>query len=127
MARQANPNASSPSPIPDQNFIEARTASKRTFTAPPSIHRTPVDFTLEKIKVEQDNDVDIQRVISGIQTRKTPDNFTLCNDILFRFIVKGKHSTKSKVPYLPASMINLVLEAFHDRPMSGHFGVQRTL
>ena len=24
-------------------------------------------------------------------------------------------------------MINLVLETFHDHPMSGHFGVQRTL
>ncbi|CAF4974115.1 unnamed protein product, partial [Rotaria sp. Silwood1] len=41
--------------------------------------------------------------------------------------VERKHGTKNKVPYLPSSMIHAVLKAFHDHPMSGHFGVKRTL
>ncbi len=118
MAKQTPPSTLSPPTVPQDNPI----------TSPPLHASIPIiDFTLEKIKTEQDNDTDIQLIISRIQDKKKMDNFVLYNNILFRLIVKRKNGTKSKVTYLPASMINTVLTAFHDHPMSGHFGVQRTL
>ncbi|CAF4243720.1 unnamed protein product, partial [Didymodactylos carnosus] len=118
MTKQVAPSASSSPPVTEQNPI----------TTPPLSTSTPiVDFSLEKIKTEQDNDTDIQLIISHILAQKKMDNFVLYNNILFRLVAKRKHATKSKVPYLPVSMLNTALEAFHDHPMSGHFGVQRTL
>ncbi|CAF4637389.1 unnamed protein product, partial [Rotaria sp. Silwood2] len=86
-----------------------------------------INFTLENIKTEQGKDIDIQLIIADIHAQKKKDNFILYNKILFRLAAKRKHGTKNKVPYVPSSMIHAVLKAFHDHPMSGHFGVKRTL
>ncbi|CAF2908943.1 unnamed protein product [Rotaria sp. Silwood2] len=97
-------------------------------TSTPLLKSTSIlDLTLEKIKVEQDNDTDIQLIISRIHAQKKMNNYVLYNSVLFRLITKKNDGTKSKVPYLPVSMLNTLLEAFHDHPLSGHFGVQRTL
>ena len=118
MTKQTTPSALSIPTVIEDNPI----------TSPPLHTTTPiVDFTLEKIKMEQDKDTDIQLIISRIQAKQKMDNFVLYNSILFRLMVKRNNDTKSKVTYLPASMINTVLTAFHDHPISGHFGVQRTL
>ncbi|CAF1194035.1 unnamed protein product [Didymodactylos carnosus] len=93
MTKQVSPSASLPPTVTEQSPI----------TTPPLSTSTPIaDFSLEKIKTEQDNDTDIQLIISHIHAQKEMDNF---------------------VPYLPASMLNIALKAFHDHPMSGHFEV----
>jgi hypothetical protein len=111
------------------NTPTSSTAVKQNPIAPPSplISTSMLDFALEKIAAEQSKDPDIQILISRIHAQEKMDNFVVYNKILFRLIDKKKFGTKSKVPYLPTSMVNSVLEAFHDHPMSGHFGVQRTL
>lgn len=85
------------------------------------------DLTLEKIKTEQNNDKNIQQIISNIRTQKQTGNFEFHQDLLYRLITKTNHGTKSKRIYLPSCMINDVLKAFHDHPISGHFGMKRTL
>jgi hypothetical protein len=112
MMKQVNTSNSEESKIDQQST-----------TTQPSVHT----FDLAKIKEEQDRDVNIQRIISQIQIPKNIQNFIIHNDILFRLIDNRNRKTKHKIPYLPRSMITKVLEAFHDHPMSGHFGVQRTL
>ncbi|CAF4671281.1 unnamed protein product, partial [Didymodactylos carnosus] len=75
MTKQVAPSASSSPPVTEQNPI----------TTPPLSTSTPiVDFSLEKIKTEQDNDTDIQLIISHILAQKKMDNFVLYNNILFR-------------------------------------------
>lgn len=118
MAKQTAPSVLSPPTVTQDTSI----------IAPPLHTSIPIiDLTLEKLKMAQDNDTDIQLIISRIQAKQKMDKFVLYNNILFRLIVKRKNGIKSKVTYLPASMVNTVLTAFHDHPMSGHFGVQRTL
>ena len=87
---------------------------------------TLVDLTLEKIKLEQDTDANVQHILENISKDQTNQTFVMANGILFRLITKRNSRIKSKVPYLPTSMISDVLKAFHDHPISGHFGIKRT-
>ena len=86
-----------------------------------------VDFSLESIKMAQKCDKMIQEVVLRIRGEKRNSSFVLIDDTLFHLVYKRKDGIKSRVPYLPASMIKSVFEAFHDHPLSGHFGVARTL
>ena len=85
-----------------------------------------LDLTLEKIKLEQMNDIEIQEVLKNLHETRTNKMFIVKNGVLFRLITKKNHYIKSKIPYLPRSMINDTLQAFHDHPLSGHFGISRT-
>ncbi|CAF4688667.1 unnamed protein product, partial [Didymodactylos carnosus] len=78
MTKQVAPAASSSPPVTEQN---------PTTTPPLSTSIPIVDFSLEKIKTEQDNDTDIQLIISHILAQKKMDNFVLYNNILFRRIL----------------------------------------
>ena len=89
--------------------------------------RSIVEFSLESIRMAQERDEIIQETISRIREGERSDNFVLIDEILFRLVYKRSDSIKTRVPYLPASMITSVFEAFHDHPLSGHFGVGRTL
>ncbi|CAF3857204.1 unnamed protein product, partial [Rotaria sp. Silwood1] len=44
------------------------------------------------------------------------------DDIVYRVTSKS-----TRIPYLPKSLIPTVLHFYHDHPLSGHFGVHRTL
>ena len=85
-----------------------------------------LDLTFERIKLAQSEDVSVQNIIKATHEQKENENFVVVDGILFRLIIKRNNGMKSKVPYIPASMISRVLEAFHDHPMSGHFGIKRT-
>ena len=84
-----------------------------------------IDFSWGTIKYEQVKDDNAKNIITQIEQKKQQYNFVIHEDILFRPITKRKDGTRSKVPYLPGSIINKVREAFHDHPMSEHFGVNR--
>ncbi|CAF1523812.1 unnamed protein product [Adineta ricciae] len=90
---------------------------------------TPVnylDLSLERIQREQSFDANIQKILAQMHEPQM-HNFVLCNNLLHRLIDQKKSGTRKKLPYIPTTMIRMVLEAFHDHPLSGHFGVQRTL
>ncbi|CAF5153725.1 unnamed protein product, partial [Rotaria sp. Silwood1] len=47
--------------------------------------------------------------------------------LLFKLMIMREGcNTKTKLIYLPSSMINDLLQVYHSDPLSGHFGVQRT-
>ena len=100
-----------------------------TNVATPAVQpTTPMDeLKLKQIKEEQSNDEHIQLIISQLHSKKRNDNFVMHNGLLYRLVEKRTVGIKSRVLYLPKSMINDVLKMYHDHPMSGHFGVWRTL
>ncbi|CAF1393588.1 unnamed protein product [Adineta ricciae] len=86
---------------------------------------TPVhylDLSLERIQREQSFDADIQKILTQMH-EPLMHNFLLYNNLLYRLIDQKKSGTRKKLPYIPGSMIQMVLGAFHDHPLSGHFGV----
>ena len=92
----------------------------------PSPMTSHFDLSLEKIQSEQTSDADIQNILAHIDDRQI-QNFLMYDNLLYRVVDQSKSGTRRKVPYLPATMVNTVLKVFHDHPLSGHFGVQRTL
>ncbi|CAF3963140.1 unnamed protein product, partial [Rotaria sordida] len=85
-------------------------------------------FDSECLKEEQQKDPEIQKIVC--QLNSCPQNlpFVLHNDILYKLItVSSLSKTKYKVPYVPSSMVNALLHASHNDPMSGgHFSLERT-
>jgi hypothetical protein len=91
----------------------------------PSTLPRPLDLSFEKIQLEQTADSDIQNILARIHEPQM-HSFILYDNLLYRLVVQKNNGTKRKILYLPATMVNMVLEAFHDHPLSGHFGIQRT-
>jgi hypothetical protein len=117
-------SSSTPTIIHTDSNASSPSTSQHSSISPPLHSLAPMlDLTLEKIKLEQDNDKDIQLIISNIHGKSRVDDFVLHNNLIYRLIIKRTHGTTSKVPYLPALMVNTALIAFHDYPVSGHFGV----
>ncbi|CAF1139059.1 unnamed protein product, partial [Didymodactylos carnosus] len=81
-----------------------------------------LDLSEEKIRSEQLQDNIIQEKIARCNlTTKT--NYKMINGILHR---TNLSSCSTPLPYLPQTMIQAVLFANHDHPLSGHFGIERT-
>ncbi|CAF1462530.1 unnamed protein product [Rotaria sordida] len=91
----------------------------------PSSSSKPIyDFSLPRIRIEQENDSVIQTIIYQIHHNKTHGSFTLEDNILYKIIGAG-HNT-IRLIYMPTKLIPELLAAYHDHPLSGHFGVTRT-
>ncbi|CAF4081208.1 unnamed protein product, partial [Rotaria magnacalcarata] len=100
--------------------------SPSTTTLLPSDHNT-VDFSFSRIKTEQHSDPDIFSIIKSLQDNPSNPHFVLQDDILFRILSSSDTDPHSRVPVLPKSLISSMLHTYHDHPLSGHFGVHRTL
>ena len=88
---------------------------------------TSNSFNATEIKLEQAKDPDIQRKISEVKQDPFKHPYVLKDGLLYRLAVAHDGCvTKMKVIYLPSSMVESLLRAYHDDPISGHFGVQRT-
>ena len=96
-----------------------------TKTAPSS--GTLIDLTLLQIRQRQAEDREIRAVVKQLDDGMKSDVFCIQDKILFRLIRRKARTTMTKVPYLPASLVRTALNAFHDHPLSGHFGARRTL
>ncbi|CAF1669337.1 unnamed protein product [Rotaria sp. Silwood1] len=58
---------------------------------------------------------------------KSPSHLITPNGILYKLaLFRSNSATKSKLTYLPSSMINFFLQLYHSDSLSGHFSVQRT-
>ncbi|CAF0917660.1 unnamed protein product [Rotaria sordida] len=85
-----------------------------------------IDFSIDRIRNDQMNDIDIQTRIQKIND----DSRKYLNDVvdqqlLYKLVTRNGH-TKIKLPWIPISMIPDILSAYHDHPLSGHLGVNRT-
>lgn len=81
-----------------------------------------LDLSLPRIRTAQHLDSAILSVIDRLQRTSTTTEFTLVDNVVYR-VASGRYP---QVPYLPQSLIPLVLNLYHDHPLSGHFGVHRT-
>ncbi|CAF4669082.1 unnamed protein product [Rotaria sp. Silwood1] len=84
-------------------------------------------FDIAKLKIEQQRDPQIQKIVQNFSLQSTKNSFLFKEDIVYKLISLNKYSHKKiKVIYLPTSMIESLLRASHDDPMSGsHFATDR--
>ncbi|CAF1223047.1 unnamed protein product [Didymodactylos carnosus] len=105
------------SPINDLTTTDV--SSKTTFLSKTTISAT--DFSLLKIKHEQQTDPDIQ---DKIKHYKKNQSYEFVDGIFYKLITRG--TTKIKLPYLPATLFKEILFLYYDHPSSAHFGIERT-
>lgn len=95
--------------------------------APVLPDKPPLDLSLPRIKTEQHSDPDIVALIQRLRSKNSDSHFVLEDDIVFRVVSGSDTTSPTNVPYLPRSLISIVLRTYHDHPLSGHFGVHRTI
>ena len=85
-------------------------------------------FDTSQLKEGQDRDPDIQNIIRRLHHKPNSLPFIFKDNLLRRLISPFPHcKTKSNVIYLPSSMIESLLYACHNDPMTGgHFSLDRT-
>ncbi|CAF4100345.1 unnamed protein product [Rotaria sordida] len=88
---------------------------------------TSNNFDITQIKIEQAKDPIIQNKIKDIMTDPTQMSYVFKDGILYKLaLLRSNSVTKTKLIFLPSSMINSLLQSYHNDPLSGHFGVRRT-
>ncbi|CAF4532675.1 unnamed protein product, partial [Rotaria sp. Silwood2] len=114
---QAQPHSSSP------NASSTSTTSQSTCSSPPIT--TPLhDFSLSRIRSEQAQDVIIQQIIQQIRNNRRYESFIIQHGILYKLV--NRDDTTIKLVYAPSKLIPEIMTAYHDHPLSGHFGTGRT-
>ena len=109
------------------NFMIKLHRSIRT-TIKYHINFCTIFFDTTKIKLEQARDSNIQNIIEQLNSPSNQLPFVSKDGILYKLITLQKHTAhKLKAIYLPSSMINSLLRACHDDPLTGaHFSTDRT-
>ena len=84
-------------------------------------------FDAAKLKAEQARDFKIQNIVKRISNTSKQLPFIFENNILYKvFRVKNNPNRIVKAIYLPSSMIDSLLKAYHDDPLTGaHFSTDR--
>ncbi|CAF1525917.1 unnamed protein product [Rotaria sp. Silwood1] len=84
-------------------------------------------FDITQLQVEQDRDSKIQNIIKNLSTTSSQSSFILEDNKLYKLISCQNSSNRIvKALYLPSSMINSLLKACHDDPLTGaHFSTDR--
>ncbi|CAF3381404.1 unnamed protein product, partial [Rotaria sp. Silwood2] len=84
-------------------------------------------FDITQLQAEQDRDTKIQNIIKNLSTTSNPSSFILEDNKLYKLISCQNSSNRIiKALYLPSSMINSLLKACHDDPLTGaHFSTDR--
>ncbi|CAF1472839.1 unnamed protein product, partial [Rotaria sordida] len=98
-------------------------ASESTCSSP-STSTQSYDFSLSRIRTEQHTDLNIQNIIQQIRNERRYSSFLIQDDILYKLV--RRDNTVLKLIYTPATLIPDLLTAYHDHPLSGHFGIART-
>ncbi|CAF4371887.1 unnamed protein product [Rotaria sp. Silwood2] len=84
-------------------------------------------FDIKQIKSKQAKDPVIQKKVKEIQQNSTRGSFVLHEGLLYKLMpMELRNITKIKLIYIPSSMINSLLKAYHSDPLGGHFGIRRT-
>ncbi|CAF4500057.1 unnamed protein product, partial [Rotaria sp. Silwood2] len=69
-------------------------------------------------------DVIIQQIIQQIRNNRRYESFIIQHGILYKLAVRA--DTTIKLVYAPLKLIPEIMAAYHDHPLSGHFGTGRT-
>ena len=100
---------------------------RSSFSSSPPITSSAIDLSLTRIKLEQHSDPQILSLIEQLRKNSSHPHFVLHDDMIFRLMPTSDKINSLRIPYLPKSLIPIVLQLYHDHPLSGHFGVHRTL
>ncbi|CAF3900736.1 unnamed protein product, partial [Rotaria sp. Silwood1] len=98
-------------------------ALESTRSSPPTSTQS-YDFSLSRIRTEQNTDLNIQNILQQIRNEHRYSSFLIQDDILYKLV--RRDNTVVKLIYTPATLIPDLLTAYHDHPLSGHFGIART-
>ena len=85
-----------------------------------------IDFSIDRIRTEQMNDEHLSCRIKSIQTHPDEIRDVVVDDGVLYKLISRTNGSVLKLPWLPSSLIPDVLFLYHDHPMSGHFGINRT-
>ncbi|CAF4227639.1 unnamed protein product [Rotaria socialis] len=84
-------------------------------------------FDITKIKEEQLKDSFIQNKIKEIMADPTKYPYVFKDGVLYKLMsANATNTTKTKLIYLPSSMINSLLQSYHNDPLRDHFDIRRT-
>ncbi|CAM4776013.1 unnamed protein product [Rotaria magnacalcarata] len=110
---QVQPRSSSANPSSTSTIAQSRCSS------PPMA--TPLhDFSLSRIRSEHAQDVIIQQ----IRNNRRYELFIINHGILYKLAYRNDATIK--LVYAPSKLIPEIMAAYHDHPLSGHFGTGRT-
>ena len=130
-APRPHPTSTSSNDDVDEYFDALSDISAAEPSFPATTPSPPDDFILDlslaRIKLAQHADSDIFSLIQKLRTNNSDPHYILKDDTVFRIIYGVDPAHPSHIPYLPNSLISLVLRTYHDHPLSGHFGIRRTL
>ena len=82
------------------------------------------EFDISTIADAQKDDKSYQEKILEINKNPMSGSYVLENDISYKIINRG--TLTKKLIYVPKSMVEQILFAYHDSPWAGHFGFRRT-
>ncbi|CAF4548885.1 unnamed protein product [Didymodactylos carnosus] len=82
-------------------------------------------FDSSKIQEQQQQDKTIKQLYDRLTRGQHRQSYVLENGILHKILHRPDRVTL-KLPYIPQSMIDQLLHAYHDSPTSGHLGVNKT-
>ncbi|CAF0791446.1 unnamed protein product [Adineta ricciae] len=114
---------------PEQEKTTTLPAEEKTYpeAQSPSKDDHNYEFDMEKLKVEQTNDPIIERKITETKKNPTKCSYEFKDGLLYKLMpMRTNSKTKKKLIYVPSSMIDDLLRIYHNHPLAGHFGVQRT-
>ncbi|CAF4053990.1 unnamed protein product [Didymodactylos carnosus] len=86
----------------------------------------PNHLDITKLIEEQDKDLDIQRKIREVEKYPHKHPYVLQDEVFYKLLSRDGGKTKSKLIYLPKSMIKAALRSYHDHPTAAHFSLERT-
>ena len=119
------PSVEHPRTDTDVRKVEFKSAALHTADSPSSSQiltsPSPNNFNCHDLIQEQNNDPDIQRIITHLSNPDKKSNsyssFIIKNQLLHKLVTLSSNShLKTAVPYLPTSMIKSLLTAMHDDP-----------
>ncbi|CAF4527491.1 unnamed protein product, partial [Didymodactylos carnosus] len=82
-------------------------------------------FDSSKIQEQQQQDKAIKQLYDRLASGKHLQSYVVENGVLHKILHRPDHITL-KLPYIPTSMIDQLLHAYHDSPTGGHLGVNKT-
>lgn len=82
-------------------------------------------FDVKKLLEKQQQDGSTRKIYDHLANGKQRQGYVVRDGIVHK-LVQRRGQQGLELPYVPATMINDLLHAYHDSPVSGHLGVNKT-
>ena len=86
-----------------------------------------IELSVSRIKLEQHSDLKLVFLFEWLRRSPSDAHFVLGDDMIFCAIHTSDTTNPLRIPYLPKSLIPLVLHLYHDHPLRGHSAIHRKL